>query len=69
MSKPDENPDRAEASSSKAKAGAETSKDQNGPPLTLISGPSTVTKPPQQYAETEDGVESVEQLKGADEIA
>ena len=68
MSKPDQTPGLAEASSSKAQAGAEKGKSQNGPLSTSISGPSTVTKPPQQYAETEDGDESVEQLDGADEI-
>ena len=68
MSKPDQTPARAEASSSKAQAGAEKGKGQNGPPSTSVSGPSTVTKPPQQYAETDDGDESVEQLEGADKI-
>ena len=68
MSKPDHTPARAEASSSKAHAGAEKGKGQNGPPSTLVTGPSTVTKPPQQYSETEDGDESVEQLENTDEI-
>ena len=68
MSKPDQTPARAKASSSKAQAGAEKGKGQIGFPSTLLSGPSTVTKPPQQYAETEDGEDSVEQLEGADDI-
>ena len=68
MSKPDQTPARAEASSSKAQAGTAKGKGQNGPLSTSVSGPSTVTKPPQQYAETEDGDESVEQIDGADEI-
>ena len=68
MSKPDQTPARAEASSSKTQAGAEKGKRQKGPPSTSVSGPYTVTKPPQQYAETEDGDESVEQPEGVDEI-
>ena len=68
MSKPDQTSARAEASSSKTQSGADKTKGQKGPPSTSISGPSTVTKPPQQYAETEDGDESVEQLEGGDEI-
>ena len=51
MSKPDQTPARAEACSSKAQAGAEKGKGQKGPPSISVSGPSTVTKPPQQYAE------------------
>ena len=46
MSKPDQTPARAEISSSKAQAGAEKGKYQNGPPAISVSGPSTVTKPP-----------------------
>ena len=68
MSKVDLTPARAEASSSKTPAGADKGKGQKWPPSTSVSGPSTVTKPPQQYAETEDGDEIVEQLEGADEI-
>ena len=68
MSKPDQTPARAEPSYSKAQAGVKKGKSQNGPLSTSVSVPSTVTKPPQQYAETEDGDESVEQLKGNDEI-
>ena len=52
MSKPDQTPACAEANSSKAQAGAEKGKGQKGPPSTSVSGPSTVTKPLQQYAET-----------------
>ena len=48
MSKPDQTPARAEASYSKAQAGAEKGKGQKGHPSTSVSGPSTVTKPPQQ---------------------
>ena len=68
MSKPDQTPARAEASSSKAQAGGEKGKSQKGPPSTWVSGPYTVTKPPQQYAETDDDDESVEQLDGGEEI-
>ena len=68
MSKPDQTPARAEASSSKALAAADKGKSQKGLSSTSVSSPSTVTKPPQQYAETKNGDESVEQLEGADEI-
>ena len=68
MSKAHQTPARTQASSSKAQLGAEKGKSQNGPPSISISGPSTVTKPSQQYAKTEDGDESVEQLEGADDI-
>ena len=68
MSKPDQTSACAEASSSKAQSGADKGKSQNGPPSTSVFGPSTVTKFLQQYAETEDGDESVEQLEGGNEI-
>ena len=68
MSKPDQTSARAEASSSKAQAGAEKGKSHKGSLSTSVTVPFTVTKPPQQYAETEDGDESVEQLEGHDEI-
>ena len=46
MSKPDQTPARAEASSSKTKAAAEKGTGQKGPLSTSVTGPSTVTKPP-----------------------
>ena len=67
MSKPDQTPARAKAIFSKAQAGAEKGKSQKGLFLP-VSGPTTVTKPSQQYAETEDGDESVEKLEDGDEI-
>ena len=68
MSKLNQTPARAEASYSTAQAGADKTKSQTGPPTTSVSGPSIVTKPPQQYAETEVNDESGKQLEGADEI-
>ena len=45
MSKSDQTPARAEASSSKAQAGAEKGKGQKKPPSTTVSGLSNVTTP------------------------
>lgn len=69
MSKPDHTPACTEASSSKSQAGADKVKSQQNPPSTSISGPFTVTKPHQQYAETEDGDDSVDQLEGGEELS
>ena len=67
MSKPDQTPARAVASSSKAQADAVTNKGQKGPSLSQ-SLAFLLLLSPLNSTQREDGDESVEQLEIADEI-
>ena len=68
MAESDQLTARAEASSSKTQAAVEKSKSKKGPHSTLVSAPLTLTKPFNQFAETEAGDDGVEQIQNADEF-
>ena len=68
MADTDQSTARAEASTSKTQTVVEKSKSKKGPHSTSVSAPLTVTKPPNQYAETEAGDDGVEQIQNAGEF-
>ena len=68
MADTDQSTARAEASSSKTQRVVKNSKSKKGPHSTPVSAPLTVTKPRNQYAETQAGDDGVEQIQNSSEF-